>query len=83
MDEKMIEDLKIQHINNYRLAIIETIKNNTRSLVDDDITSLIEQPPLDSMDVVKNKLLDLARKNKIVLKMDSLSDLLLAYRKSV
>ena len=34
------EKIKQQHIERYKKAIIETIKNNTNSLIDDDIMSL-------------------------------------------
>ena len=55
------EKIKLQHIESYKKAIIETIKNNTNSLIDDDIMSLIKKPPLDSMDQIKSKFLDLAK----------------------
>ena len=61
-----LEELKQQHINNYRKAIVEIIKNNTNSLVDDDITTLIRIPPLDSMDQIKSKILVLAKKEKVI-----------------
>ena len=48
------EKIKLQHIESYKKAIIETIKNNTNSLIDDDIMSLIKKPPLDSMDQITN-----------------------------
>ena len=59
------EKIKLQHIESYKKAIIETIKNNTNSLIDDDIMSLIKKPPLDSMDQIKSKFLDLAKKNNV------------------
>lgn len=80
MNEITIEELKEQHINNYKKAIMENIKNNTKALVNDDIKSLIVKPPLDSMDSIKNKFLDLAKKNKIVLNTEELSKMLESYR---
>ena len=80
MNEITIEELKEQHINNYKKAIMENIKNNTKALVNDDIKSLIAKPPLDSMDSIKNKFLDLAKKNKIVLNTEELSKMLESYR---
>ena len=62
-----IEELKKNHIKNYKNALIENVKNNTNVLVDEDIMSLLKKPPLDSMDVIKSKFLDLAKKNKIIL----------------
>lgn len=75
-------DLRMQHFNSYKLAIIENIKNNTDVLID-DITLLLKKPPLDSMDIICTKFLDLAKKNKMVLNMDSLKKILDDYRNSV
>lgn len=79
MDEKMREDFLKQHIERYRSAILEIISNNTSVLVD-DILSFIGKPPLDSMDFIQSKFLDLAKKNKIVLNTEELKDLLGKYR---
>lgn len=76
-----VEELKQQHIKTYKNAIIENIKNNTKSLVNDDINSLIAKPPLDSMDSIKNKFLSVAKKDKIVLNTEELSKILDDYRK--
>lgn len=81
MEDETIKKLKEQHIDNYRNAILENIKNNTNVLVDEDITSLIRKPPLDSMDLIKSKFLDLARKNKIILDTGELDKILEDYRK--
>ncbi len=77
----MKNDLLKQHEENYRKAVIENIKNNTDVLVDQDIVSLLKKPPLDSMDLIRTKFLDLAKKNKIVLNTEELSLLLDNYRK--
>ena len=74
MNHELI-DVKAQHELNYRNAVLDNIKNNTNVLVDQDIMSLLKKPPLDSMDFLKNKFLDLAKKNKIVLNTDALSNL--------
>ncbi len=81
MDEDTLLSMKEQHINNYRNAIVEMIRNNTKVLVE-DLSSYIEKPPLDSMDVVKNKLLELAKKYKIVLNSEKLDELLNTFRKT-
>lgn len=78
--DNQIEQFKQQHFNTYKSAIIETIKNNTNVLTDEDITSLLKKPPLDSMDLIKSKFLSLAKKNKIVLNTEGLSSLLDEYR---
>lgn len=77
----MMNDLLKQHEDSYRKAIIDNIKNNTDVLVDQDIVSLLKKPPLDSMDLIRTKFLDLAKKNKIVLNTEKLSVILDNYRK--
>ena len=75
-----IEELKKNHIRNYKNALFENVKNNTNVLVDEDIMSLLKKPPLDSMDVIKSKFLDLAKKNKIVLNTENLNSIMDKYR---
>ena len=65
--EDTLKKFKEQHLENYKSAILEIITNNTNVLVDEDIMSLVKKPPLDSMDVIKSKFLDVAKKNKVVL----------------
>lgn len=76
-----INEIKKQHEANYRQAMKEIILNNTNALVCEDIKSLLKTPPLDSMDVIRCKFLDLAKKNKIVLNAEKLSNMLADYRK--
>ena len=83
MEEVTIEELKKQHFDSYKATLLSVIENNTNILVNEDIKSLIKKPPLDSMDVLKNKFLDLSKKNKIVLNTDELSKLLDNYRKEL
>ena len=78
-----LEEFKKQHLDNYKKAIIELIRNNTDVLVNEDIMSLLRKPPLDSMDSIKSKYLDLAKKNKVVLDTIKLDDMLENYRKDV
>lgn len=80
MDKEEMSKFLEQHENNYRRAILDNIKNNTDVLVDQDITSLLKKPPLDSMDLIREKFLDLAKKNKIVLNTEELGVLLDNYR---
>ncbi len=75
-----IEDFKKTHLDNYRRALVDTLVNNTNALFDEDITSLLKKPPLDSMDVIKSRFLDLAKKNKIILKAEKLDNILDNYR---
>lgn len=83
MKEEQLEELKKQHIENYKNSIKDTVINNTRVLVNEDIKLLISKPPLDSMDTIKSKFLSLAKKNKIVLNTEELSKLLDDYRKDL
>jgi len=75
--------LKKQHLDNYKKAVLEIVTNNTSSLVNEDIMSLMKTPPLDSMDLVKTKLLTLAKKNKIILNTENLTKLINNYRKNL
>ena len=78
-----VQDFHKQHLNNYKKAVIETLKNNTKVLFDEDIMSLIKNPPLDSMDLIKKKFLSLAKKQKIVLDTETLEKILSKYRKEL
>lgn len=75
-----LEEFKRQHIVNYKNAVLENIKNNTNVLVEEDILSLLKKPPLDSMDVIKTKFLDLAKKNAVILNTSELDNILDDYR---
>lgn len=84
MEETLeLEQIKQQHIDNYKKAILELINNNTRVLYEDDVMSLINKPPLDSMDVIKTKFLDIAKKNKIILNTEQLDKMMDKYRSSI
>ena len=83
MEEEQIKEFKKQHFDNYKNNILDIIENNTNSFVNEDIKTLISKPPLDSMDVLKNKFLDLSKKNKIILDTEELSKLLDDYRNNI
>lgn len=83
MDQQTIENFKKKHVENYKNAVLETLKNNSNALFDDDIFSLLQKPPLDSMDLIKCKILELAKKYSIVIQNDSLNNLLDDYRNSL
>ena len=82
MEEDLVK-FQQQHINNYRNAVLEIIRNNTVILVDEDITSLFKKPPLDSMDLLKVKILSLAKKNKLIFHTDELDKILDSYRNNI
>ena len=75
-----LENFKKQHLNNYKNAVIDLVKNNTDALIDNDIISLIKSPPLDSMDVIKSKLLSLAKKEKVILDSSKMNFILNNFR---
>lgn len=83
MSEDDVKQFMMQHIENYRNAVKDIIHNNTEVLVDEDIKSLLKTPPLDSMDLLKTKLLSFAKNNKIVFNRESLNKILDSYRKDV
>ena len=72
MNDKEIEKIKIQHFESYRKAILCNLENNSNTLFNEDIYSLIKKPPLDSMDNIKKKFLEISKKNDIVLNNDKL-----------
>lgn len=83
MNNEMIEKIKSQHVTSYKKSILEIIKNNSNVLIDDDIMSLLRRPPLDSMDVIKVKFLDMAKKNNLIIESEQLDKVIERYRKNV
>lgn len=82
MDNEL-NKIKKEHENSYKEAVLNIIDNNTKSLVNDDIKMLLNKPPLDSMDTIKLKILELAKKNKIVINTENLNNLIIKYRKNL
>ncbi len=86
-EEKIMVDevtkMKQEHLNNYKKVVEEVISNNTKSLFQDDINLLLEKPPLDSMDLIKSKLLSLGKKYNIILDTEVLEKALEKYRNSI
>lgn len=83
MTEETIEDFRKKHFENYKNAVLETLKNNTTALFMDDILSLLQKPPLDSMDIIKCKFLDLAKKYNTIIQSETLNRLLEEYRNDI
>ena len=79
MTEDLKEDYLKQHYDNYKNGIMELIKNNSFVLFD-DIVLLVKKPPLDSMDSVRNRFLEIAKKYGIILNTDELNQFLDSYR---
>ena len=72
--------LKKQHIKNYKNMALQMILNNNNSLFDEDIMSLIKKPPLDSMDLIKAKLISILKKEKIILNTEEYNKRIDNYR---
>lgn len=83
MKEETVEEFRKKHFENYKNAVMETLRNNTTVLFEDDIYSLLQKPPLDSMDLIKCKFLDLAKRHKIIIRSDVLDDILEKYRANI
>ena len=79
MDDDLLEKYIKQHYDNYKNSILELIDNNT-SVLFDDILLLIKKPPLDSMDSIRNRFLEIAKKYGIILNTDELNNFLDSYR---
>ena len=80
MNDISIEELKKQHFDNYKKSIIEIINNNSSILVEKDIVSLLDRPPLDSMDTLKLKFFDIAKKNELLVNSENIDKYLEEYR---
>ena len=78
-----LDYLKKQHIKNYKNMALQMILNNNNSLFDEDITSLIKKPPLDSMDLIKTKLISISKKEKIILNTDEYNKRIDNYREDM
>ncbi len=82
MNGKDLELLKKQHYNNYRNSVKDIVLNNTTILVDEDMMSLFKKPPLDSMDVLKVKIIEISKRYKLLVNTEMLEKKLDCYRKS-
>lgn len=78
-----IEEYQKVHKENYIKVIQELIKNNTSAFIHDDMFPLFDKPPLDSMDMIRNKLLSLAKEYKVVLQTENLIKMMDHYQKAM
>ena len=79
MNDDELKEFREQHKQQYKNSLLDIIRNNTDVLVDQDITTLLKKPPLDSMDLIKSRFIDLAKGNKIVLNTDKLTEMMDKY----
>ena len=78
-----VAKMKKEHLSNYKMVVEEIISNNTKALFQDDINLLLQRPPLDSMDLIKSKILSLGKKYDVILDTEILEKSLEKYRNSI
>jgi len=83
MNDKEIKKLKEQHFELYKKALLDNIITNSNVLFDEDVSSLIKKPPLDSMDLIKSRFLTIAKKNKLIINNELLDKYLNKYRNDI
>ena len=79
----MDQDLLQQHKEIYYGSIQELITNNTKAFVEDDLIPFFEEPPLETMDQIKQRLLSLAKDYSLILNTKYLDQVLKEYRKKM
>ena len=77
------EELLEQHLSIYLNSIEELIKNNSYSLVEDDLLPLFKKPPLETMDTIKQKMLSLGKHYYVIINTEQLDRALEEYRNSM
>lgn len=81
--EDTIKEYTNIHLENYKNASIEIVKNNTNRLIDEDITSLIKEPPLTSMDEIKNKIISISKEEHMIVENEKLNKFFSDFRKDL
>ena len=72
--------LKKQHIVNYKNTVLQIVLNNNNSLFNEDIMSLLRKPPLESMDLIKSKLINISKKYNAIIDTNNYIDIDNNYR---
>lgn len=75
-----LEKYQKQHDENYHAAVIDTIHDNTVILIEEDLMPLFKKPPLDSMDILKMKILGNAKDTGVILSLETLEKMIEDYR---
>ena len=73
-------DILKQHKEILMTAGVELATNNTNSLIEDDIINGVIEPPLEAMDVIKQRILNIAKDNKLVINSDKFNEVLTEYK---
>lgn len=74
------EDILKQHKQILMTAGLELATNNTNSLIEDDIINGVIEVPLEAMDTVKQRVLNIAKNNSLVLDSDKFNEVLTSYK---
>ena len=74
------EDILKQHKQILMTAGLELATNNTNSLIEDDIINGVIEVPLEAMDTVKQRVLNIAKHNNLILNSDKFNEVLTSYK---
>ncbi len=74
------EDILKQHKQILMTAGLELATNNTSSLIEDDIINGVIEVPLEAMDTVKQRVLNIAKHNNLILNSDKFNEVLISYK---
>ena len=77
------EELLKQHLSIYLNSIEELIKNNSYSLIEDDLLPLFKKPPLEPLHTIKQQLFSLVRPYQVIINTEQLDKTLDEYRNSM
>ena len=80
MNTVVKEDILKQHKQILMTAGLELATNNTNSLIEDDIINGVIEVPLEAMDTVKQRVLNIAKNNSLVLDSDKFNEVLISYK---
>lgn len=78
-----LKEIEEQHFEQYKEAVKLMIRDNNRRLIEEDILPLFQEPPLDSMDVIKQKFLSVAKEENLILDLGTYSTLIEQFRTSM
>lgn len=77
------EDILKQHKEILMTAGLELATNNTNSLIEDDIINGVIEVPLEAMDTVKQRVLNIAKHNNLILNSDKFNEVLISYKEEI
>lgn len=77
------EDILKQHKQILMIAGVELATNNTISLIEDDIINGVIEVPLEAMDTVKQRVLNIAKHNNLILNSDKFNEVLISYKEEL